>query len=357
MLRIFVVSHNGIPPKSPMVACFGDAEGGIGRDETNTLVLPGRDKHLSRVQALVKCLGGEYFLVDQGGNPSIVNGRPLGKGSVASLHSGDRIAMAGWVLQVEELPENAVQNPGTSRGKDRAVSPQQHPMPRSGVPVQAGIGLSAWGNPTGLEDLPEKRSAQLGDIQVGLFKGLGISCPEGWTLDARQAEKLGELLRASMEGFLRLLKENSLSRSKIEASGKTEPGLPRNPLRTSADSAIALRQMLFESSPGNQMPPLLAIHDAIDGLHAHHAGLFLGLRAAVAGMLEHFQPEHLVAHMPDTPEQKAEPTGVREWATYMEDYDQIAREAQESFHAELARVFDRVYEDRMQRRRAGRALF
>lgn len=103
MLRIFVVSLNGVPPAAPLSAVFGEGLGCIGREETNALALPDPHKHISRVQAQVKCLSGEYFLVDQGGNPTSVNGRPLGKGNVATLHDGDRIEMAEWVLRVETV--------------------------------------------------------------------------------------------------------------------------------------------------------------------------------------------------------------------------------------------------------------
>ncbi|GAB2882369.1 hypothetical protein GCM10027046_08120 [Uliginosibacterium flavum] len=103
MLRVFVVSQNGVPPASPLSAVFGEGIGSIGREDVNSLVLPDPHKHISRVQAQVKCLSGEYFLVDQGGNPTSVNGRPLGKGNVASLHDGDRIEMAEWILHVETV--------------------------------------------------------------------------------------------------------------------------------------------------------------------------------------------------------------------------------------------------------------
>lgn len=103
MLRVFVVSQNGVPPALPLSAVFGEGIGSIGREEANTLALPDPYKHISRVQAQVKCLSGEYFLVDQGGNPTSVNGRPLGKGNVASLHDGDRIEMAEWILHVETV--------------------------------------------------------------------------------------------------------------------------------------------------------------------------------------------------------------------------------------------------------------
>lgn len=102
MLRIYVLSQDGVAPALALSAVFGEGQGSIGRDVHNTLALPDPHKHISRVQAQIKIENGACFLVDQGANPTSVNGRPLGKGGVAALHDGDSIEMAEWVLRVEE---------------------------------------------------------------------------------------------------------------------------------------------------------------------------------------------------------------------------------------------------------------
>lgn len=104
MLRIHVVTRNGAAPVTPLSAVFGEGVGSIGRDDANTLVLPDHDKHISRVQAQIKCLSGEFFMIGQGSNPCMVNGKSLARGNVVSLHNGDRIVMAEWVLGVQVLP-------------------------------------------------------------------------------------------------------------------------------------------------------------------------------------------------------------------------------------------------------------
>lgn len=101
MLRIALISVNGEPLAKPLVADFGEAGGGIGRDERNKLALPDPERRLSRVQALVRFERNYFSLIDQGAVPTIVNGIPLAKGSSLRLHDGDLIDAAGFRMRVE----------------------------------------------------------------------------------------------------------------------------------------------------------------------------------------------------------------------------------------------------------------
>lgn len=106
MLRVSVLTYRGVSITESLVMELDGQAGAIGRDEGNQLVLPDPDRHLSRVQGIIRYLGGEYLLFDQGGNPSTVNGRPLGKGHSALLADGDLIGMAEYQLQVS-LPHRS----------------------------------------------------------------------------------------------------------------------------------------------------------------------------------------------------------------------------------------------------------
>lgn len=100
-MRISVKSFSGAPPIHPLGFDFGERGGSIGRDESNELRLPDPDRHVSRVQARVERKGRQFFLVDMGANPSLVNGRPLGKGNRVALQGGEEIVIADYVLRVE----------------------------------------------------------------------------------------------------------------------------------------------------------------------------------------------------------------------------------------------------------------
>ncbi|WP_374247059.1 type VI secretion system-associated FHA domain protein TagH [Zoogloea sp.] len=100
-MRISVISVNGAPPACPAVFDFDSRGGAIGRENGNELVLPDPERHISRVQARVEFDGTQFVLVDMGGNPSSVNDRPVGKGNRVALTGGDRIAIGGYLLEVE----------------------------------------------------------------------------------------------------------------------------------------------------------------------------------------------------------------------------------------------------------------
>ncbi|MFZ2267358.1 MAG: type VI secretion system-associated FHA domain protein TagH [Azonexus sp.] len=103
MLRIRVVQINGAPTPTTLAQEFDERGGSIGRSESNRLILPDPDRHISRMQAEVQHRAGAYLLVDHGGNPTLLNGRPLGKGVSAPLGDGDEIGIAEYTLRVEVI--------------------------------------------------------------------------------------------------------------------------------------------------------------------------------------------------------------------------------------------------------------
>lgn len=130
VLRISVIQVNGFPPASPLAQDFDERGGTIGRDDSNALTLPDPGRHISRMQAQVQYDGTRYVLVDHGGNPTQLNGRPLGKGASATLRDGDEIGIADYTLRVEVLRE-------TSR-----FGNETHPnLPPQGDPLGLGLEL------------------------------------------------------------------------------------------------------------------------------------------------------------------------------------------------------------------------
>lgn len=105
MLRISVIQSNGFPPATPITHDFDECGGTIGRDDSNVLALPDPGRHISRMQAQVTYDGMRYALTDHGGNPTHLNGRPLGKGVSATLRDGDEIGIAEYTLRVELIRE------------------------------------------------------------------------------------------------------------------------------------------------------------------------------------------------------------------------------------------------------------
>ena len=100
-MRISVISFNGAPLPGPLGFDFDSRGGAIGREEDNELTLPDPERHISRVQARIEFDGANFVFVDMGGNPSSVNGRPVGKGNRVVLTGGERLSIGGYVLEAE----------------------------------------------------------------------------------------------------------------------------------------------------------------------------------------------------------------------------------------------------------------
>lgn len=100
-MRISVISFKGAPPPRPESFDFDERGGGIGRDEGNELPLADPERHISRLQARIEHDGKGFVLVDHGSNPTLVNGRPVGKGERVTLAGGERITMGSYELEAE----------------------------------------------------------------------------------------------------------------------------------------------------------------------------------------------------------------------------------------------------------------
>lgn len=101
-MRIVVMTFKGAPLAEPIQAEFGAGGGTIGREAGNRLMLPDPERHISRVQARVLVEGGSYMLEDLGGNPTLINDRPVGRGTRVPLTDGDRVCVGQYEMRVDQ---------------------------------------------------------------------------------------------------------------------------------------------------------------------------------------------------------------------------------------------------------------
>ena len=100
VIRAQSLRHESV--SQSIVAEFDERGGTIGRSDSNTMTLPDPERHVSRLQAEVRCAAGVYSLRNVGNaNPIIVNGRPLGPGEAVTLRDADQLTIGGYELRVE----------------------------------------------------------------------------------------------------------------------------------------------------------------------------------------------------------------------------------------------------------------
>lgn len=101
MLILRVSAFRGNVPSVEHSASFGESGGSIGRAPDSTLALDDPERKVSRLHARIVCTNNIYSIVDQGSNPLLVNGRPLGQGMSATLRDGDELQIGEYSLRVE----------------------------------------------------------------------------------------------------------------------------------------------------------------------------------------------------------------------------------------------------------------
>lgn len=143
-----------------------------------------------------------------------------------------------------------------------------------------------------------------------------------------------------------LLAARSVAKRELGASATVLQTRENNPLKFAphADEALAL---LLTPSRRGFLPPLDAVRDAFDDLRAHEVALLAGMRAALAAVLDRFDPVALEARLADNglwdsllPAHRR----ARLWERYAEQHAAIAREVEEHFDAMFAGAFAQAYE-------------
>ena len=157
---------------------------------------------------------------------------------------------------------------------------------------------------------------------------------------------LGELLRESTQGTLDLLLARTLTKREVRADLTIIAPRENNPLKFSPSVEVALAHLLAPQGRGF-MTPLQAMKDAHEDLRSHQFGFMAGMRAALAGVLERFQPEVLERRLAQKsvidnllPSKRK----AKLWNMFAERYKDISHDAEEDFHVLFGKEFLRAYE-------------
>ncbi len=177
----------------------------------------------------------------------------------------------------------------------------------------------------------------------------GLTIADGLT--PQFMDMLGQLLRESTQGTLDLLLARTLTKREIRAELTMIAPRENNPLKFSPTVEAALAHLLAPQGRGF-MTPLQAMKDAHDDLRSHQFGFMAGMRAALAGVLERFDPRELERRLTEkTVIDTLVPINrkAKLWDLFSERYKEISREAEDDFHALFGKEFLRAYEAQIAR--------
>lgn len=185
--------------------------------------------------------------------------------------------------------------------------------------------------------------------------GIGVPLPA----DAAQAEarmrQIGQVMRTAVEGTRELMAVRASTKYEMRAAVTQIMARSNNPLKFAPDTRTGLEQLVQPATRGFLEGPA-AMDDAWRDLVGHSIGTVAGMRAAIEGMLDRFDPASLeqtlgAGSMLDSlvPLNRK----ARLWELYLQRYRGIKEEAQEDFHALFGKAFVAAYEQQVERFRQG----
>jgi type VI secretion system protein len=189
-----------------------------------------------------------------------------------------------------------------------------------------------------------------------LLRGLGLSELNTKRSAEEIAEMAGAMLREATAGTMGVLMGRAMTKRESRLDMTMISAAANNPLKFFPDADSALTQMINGTMPG-YMPPPRAFANAFDDLKAHELAIMAGMRAALAGVLERFDPAAIEARLqvPTVMDKMlAANRKAKMWDRLVELYTQMAVEADRDFHRLFGEAFGQAYEEQVARLRQAR---
>ncbi|MEC5386837.1 type VI secretion system-associated FHA domain protein [Uliginosibacterium sp. H3] len=321
LLRITVLQYKGAPPPAALAYMFDENGGSIGRESCN-LTLPDDTRVLSRVQAQIIFADGEFSLVDQGGNPSVVNSLRVGKGLSRVLYDGDIIELCDYKLRVKAIG-TAAKNGGDTLPM-RAVDP---------MPSQDLV-------PPILLDPDELTGASLGEILAAAKIAPADAEPDtSFDMDV------------DFDNLDDPEEQTATPHDPAATAGLYEPLHTPQPEVDTAEAAtpailLDARELTPEKPTENYAALLSALclgmgipaPETTGAMRPHHMGIIMrrAMQRALASVLAGLTPQdiekrltdHALPEMTSALERKS-----KLWELFEQGHADISREAEDLFHA------------------------
>ncbi len=255
-------------------------------------------------------------------------------------------AAASAAPQPTALPAGAVFSWDNPPAEGRVVTlPGVHAVARGTAPAAAPAITAS--------NQPPASAAVTGNDELlqALLRGLDAPGLRLQQLDTATMQLLGQLLRESLRGTVELLVARTALKRELRAQMTMIVPTENNPLKFSPTVEVALQHLLGPPTKGF-MPPAQAVRDACDDLRAHQLGVMAGMRAALEGVLQRFDPQLLEAKITrKSAVSNLIPTArkARLWELFQELFGQLQSEAQDDFDELFGKAFLRAYEDQLDR--------
>ena len=202
---------------------------------------------------------------------------------------------------------------------------------------------------------PEPASSDVAALRAALLEGLGSPALRIDELTPQSMRAIGQLLHEATRGTVELLLARAALKREIRAEVTMIVTRENNPLKFSPTVDVALQHLLGAPTRGF-LPGPAAMRDAYDDLRAHQLGVMAGMRAALDGVLQRFDPAQLesnIAGRSSIGSLFAMGRKARLWELFQELFSQLQTEAQDNFDELFGKAFLQAYEQHIDRLRDG----
>ena len=193
---------------------------------------------------------------------------------------------------------------------------------------------------------PPGTPASADALHAALKEGLGVPDLPLPPMSPELMRLLGQLLHEAARGTVDLLVARAALKREVRAEVTMIVAKENNPLKFSPTPEVALAHLLGPATRGFSAPQQ-AMRDAYDDLRAHQLAFLAGMRAALEGLLQRFDPAALEGRLAQKSMLTSLLPAARKsqlWGVFQQEYRQIAAEVADDFHQVFGREFLRAYE-------------
>jgi FHA domain-containing protein len=189
--------------------------------------------------------------------------------------------------------------------------------------------------------------AEPGALLAAFQDGLATPSVQIDALTPELMRLVGQLVHEAAKGTVELLVARAALKREVRAEATMIVARENNPLKFSPSAEAALKHLLAPPTHGF-MAAAPAMRDAYDDLRAHQFGFIAGMRAALEGVLERFDPAVLEGRLTERSMLESLLPSTRKarmWEMFVEHYQQISNEAADDFHTLFGKAFLKAYEE------------
>jgi len=165
-------------------------------------------------------------------------------------------------------------------------------------------------------------------------------------------ERVGQLVRASVQGTLELLKARPAVKQQPHREGAGSAAGAINPLSLAPSVEVALQHMLAPARGFAAPGP--AMTEACGDLRTHQLAYAAGMRAALEAALQRLDPAQIEGRL-----NERSSSGLRNllsaskqarlWELFVEEQASVRKDVATDFHAAFGKAFSKAYDEQVQR--------